>query len=87
MKLYVDARNVPPTVELREPEDFKALKVVLATSSHIWVEPENLATLAGKVDDSAWQSELRKMIDYASSKGWVDDEGRVRVHVEVRPEQ
>lgn len=84
MYLRVDTRATPPLVEVVEPDDFSAFKVVIVTSSHSWVEPNELAALAGRADDPDWQRQLAGMMSYAQSKGWLDEQGRIRAHVETR---
>ena len=83
MYLRVDTRSTPPHVELCEPEDFTAFKVVVVTAAHSWVDPSDLAELAGRSGDAEWQQKLTGMIGYAQSKGWIDEAGRIRAHVEI----
>ncbi|MEV5843541.1 hypothetical protein AB0M32_16420 [Streptomyces sp. NPDC051985] len=82
MYLRVDIRQVPPAVEVCERDDFTEFKVVLAAAAHAWVEPGVLAELAGRAEDLAWRDKLEAMVSYARSKGWADERGRVRAHVE-----
>jgi hypothetical protein len=50
---------------------------------HAWVSIDALRNLAGEAATPAWEESLTAMIDYARSKGWVDDElGAIRGHVE-----
>jgi hypothetical protein len=57
----------------------------VADEDHVLVDPIALTALAGDAArDPEWTSGLRGMIDYARSKGWVDDAGRVRAHIERR---
>ena len=83
MYLHIDPTEVPPAVEVREPDDFTAFKVVVEVPEHAWVAPDVLTALAGRGDDDAWRQNLAGMLAYAASKGWCDDAGRVRAHVEV----
>lgn len=82
MYILVDTRQVPPTVSLCDPDDFTSFRVVVETSPHVWVDPQEVTALAGRADD-AWTQKLAGMVAYASSKAWVDEQGRVRAHVEV----
>ncbi|WP_304113987.1 hypothetical protein [Mycolicibacterium bacteremicum] len=84
MHLRIDTRVVPPAVDVVDAEDFTAFKVVLVTDSHAWVEPGALAELAGRTADPEWQQKLTGMLAYAQSKGWCDEDGRIRAHVEVQ---
>jgi hypothetical protein len=82
MHLHVDAGTVPPTVVLRDPDDFTTLRAVLVVPSHLWLDPDTITELASPVDE-AWRAQLAQMLAYAGSKGWRDEQGRVRAHVEV----
>lgn len=83
MYLHIDPTHVPPVVEVREPDDFTAFKMVIEVPEHAWVEPAFLTELAGRCDDEQWRQDLAGMLAHAKSKGWCDDAGRVRAHVEV----
>lgn len=82
MYIRVSLDQAPPTVELYEHDDFTSFRVVVDTPSHTWVEPEYLVGLAGNPDDE-WKERVSGMVAYASSKGWVDEVGRIRAHVEL----
>lgn len=84
MYLRIDPRTTPPLVEVAEPDDFTSFKVVVVTPSHSWVDPADLTELAGRADDQDWQQKLAGMISYAESKGWLDEQGRIRAHVETQ---
>ena len=65
------------------------LSEVLATlghlegDDHVFVDQALLIRLAGPLaDDPEWCQSFDGMIAYASSHGWVADDGAVRVHVE-----
>lgn len=83
MYLRIDTGTTPPHVEVCEPEDFTAFKVVVVTAPHSWVDPGDLTALAGRGGDPEWQQKLAGMIGYAQSKGWTDDAGRIRAHIEI----
>ena len=51
MYLRVDPTQIPPVVELREPDDFKAFKVVIEVPEHAWIAPDVLTELAGRRGD------------------------------------
>jgi hypothetical protein len=81
--IELDLTSLPPRTELREPEDFKRFEIVASKPSHVFVELETLRQLAGeRADDPDWKSRFDEMLDYAASKGWVDENGAVRAHVE-----
>lgn len=54
----------------------------LLETEHAWIEPEVVRTLAeGRVGDD-WDDRFDAMVAFATGKGWVDTEGRIRAHVE-----
>jgi hypothetical protein len=85
-------------VELLEPDVFTAFKVVLhgggpsptlaaevvaRVDEHAWIRVDALRELAGAAATPEWEESLQGMLEFARSKGWVDDElGAVRAHVE-----
>ena len=60
------------------------LGVLDASGEHVFLEPEAVKDLAGDVAGEQWSADFDSMIGYARSKGWVDDAGRVRAHIERR---
>ncbi len=53
---------------------------------HAWVSIDALRSLAGAAATPAWEESLDSMLEFARSKGWVDDElGAIRGHVERAP--
>ena len=49
---------------------------------HVWIDPDGVRRLAaGRVGDG-WAGDFEGMVGYASSKGWVDDSGAIRAHIE-----
>jgi hypothetical protein len=85
VQLEIDLATVPPTVALREPDDFTAFDVVVVEPEHVWIEVDALRSLAGaRADDPAWGEGLRAMVAYADRHGWVREDGAIRAHVEVR---
>jgi hypothetical protein len=58
---------------------------VLGFGDHAWVRTDALRRLAGPVATPEWESGFAAMLEYARTRGWVDDEqGAVRGHVERR---
>jgi hypothetical protein len=58
---------------------------VLGFGDHAWVRTDALRRLAGPIATPEWEDAFAAMLDYARSRGWVDDEhGAVRGHVEPR---
>lgn len=55
----------------------------LEGGDHVFVDQTLIVRLAGPLADEAeWCESFDGMIAYASSHGWVADDGTVRVHVE-----
>jgi hypothetical protein len=80
--ITVDLSTVPPLVELEGADDLKSFSVVLHEPEHAWVSLEELKRLAGpRAEDTEWLAELDKMVAYASSKGWVREDGALRAHL------
>jgi hypothetical protein len=48
--------------------------------SHAWVEVDALRRLAGPAADEAWEASLAGMVQFAESKGWTDEQGRLQAH-------
>lgn len=103
MELEIDMRRSPPGVRLIEPDVLRSFAVVVLETSapaerswpdevvrheeHVWVRIDRLRDLAGRAAGEAWETGFGGMIDFARSRGWVDDElGAVRAHVERRPD-
>jgi hypothetical protein len=58
---------------------------VVGLGTHVWVRTDVLRRLAGPAATPAWEDSFAAMLDFARSRGWVDDElGAVRGHVERR---
>ncbi|MCP5026686.1 MAG: hypothetical protein GY929_10425 [Actinomycetia bacterium] len=72
-------------VEVIGSEDDLALTlgdVGRVDDENVWVSPGAVRRLAqGQVDDN-WEGEFAGMVGYATSKGWVDDSGAIRAHIE-----
>lgn len=60
-----------------------------ADGAHVWLDVPALREAAAATIDPAgradWLVGFDGMIAYATSKGWTDDQGRVRAHVEAAP--
>lgn len=58
---------------------------VLGLGDHAWVRTDALRRLAEPVATPEWEDGFAAMLEYARTRGWVDDEqGAVRGHVERR---
>jgi hypothetical protein len=83
---------------LADADNFRAFSVVVTGDAdvaealaglgtvegeHAWLDPAAVTALAGEVGQR-WRADFDAMIAYAASKGWTDDGGRVRAHIERR---
>ncbi|MGA5546184.1 hypothetical protein ACPCIR_30440 [Mycobacterium sp. NPDC051198] len=84
MYLRVDPSQVPPVVDVCEQGDFTSFKVVLVTPEHASIDPRDLTQLAGRSADDGWRQNLTRMLDFAATRGWLDDSGRIRAHIEIQ---
>lgn len=86
-------------VGLVDEDDFKSFAVVVEgdhdlgqaldgfgvlAGEHAFLEVPAVRGLAGERATPEWVAGFEKMIEYARSKGWMDELGRVRAHVERR---
>jgi hypothetical protein len=60
------------------------LGVVDPDGEHAMLDAVAVHRLAGASTGDAWSAEFDNMVEYARSKGWTDDHGRVRAHLEWR---
>ena len=60
------------------------LGAVDADGEHAMLDADAVRRLAGATDGDAWTADFDAMVEYARSKGWTDDQGRVRAHLEWR---
>ncbi|MFL5846911.1 MAG: hypothetical protein ACJ762_19685 [Solirubrobacteraceae bacterium] len=83
MIVEVDLAAVPPTTVLREPDDFTSFKVVVRAGDAAWVPRDALLALAGdRAAESEWTDQLGAMLEYAATRGWIDEHGSVKAHIE-----
>lgn len=73
-------------VAVVEPEDHPAPAwpddVVARHEEHAWIRIDALRALAAPHVEAGWDEEFGKMLAFARSRGWVDDQlGAVRGHV------
>jgi hypothetical protein len=82
MIIDVDLTSVPPVVSLRDPDDFASFRIV-ARGGHAYIDRTVLLALVGaRSDDPDWVEHTDAMLAFAASKGWVNDAGATRAHVE-----
>lgn len=83
MHIEVDLSVVPPALALRDSDDFKMFKVVVKDADHVWAELGDITALPGaRPDDPAWVEGFEGMVAYAKANDYIDDQGRMRGHVE-----
>ena len=69
-------------VALVEPDAFTAFDALVQIPEHLWVRPDVLIALAGsRAEDPEWRRQYDAMVAFATSKGWTDEQGRIRAHV------
>jgi hypothetical protein len=49
---------------------------------HAWISPDWLRQASGRTDDPAWSQSFEGMLAYAAKKGWVNQDGAIRGHIE-----
>ena len=102
MYLELDLSRKPAVLELREPDDFTAFKLVvigeaagladaivpvgrLADPEHAYLRPDAIVALRGAgAGEAGWRERFDGMLAYAAAKGWADERGDFRAHVEHR---
>jgi hypothetical protein len=53
-----------------------------AGDDHVWIAVDAVRQLAGGAADPAWEESFTGMLDYAESKGWLDEDGSsIRAHI------
>ncbi|MCQ9164537.1 MULTISPECIES: hypothetical protein [unclassified Arthrobacter] len=60
----------------------QAAQLGTVDGGHAFLRPAGLRGLAGDAATPAWEAELASMVDYATSKGWVDGNGCLQAHLE-----
>jgi hypothetical protein len=65
-----------------EGADLTRLGTVAEDGEHVYVAPDTVRALAGESVTPVWEERFAGMVGYAASKGWLDDAGRIRAHVE-----
>ncbi len=84
-------------VALEDVDNFRAFAVVVTgepdlvdkldglgavDGDHAFLDPEAVKRLAGDRAAGDWGANFDNMIEFARGKGWVDEAGRVRAHIE-----
>ena len=65
MYLHIDPTQVPPVVQVREPDDFTAFKLVVEVPEHAWIAPDVLTELAGRGGSLAVVASQREKVGQA----------------------
>lgn len=53
-------------------------------ADHVRLQPSVLRFLSSHAGSAEWEAKFDAMIGYAASKGWLDEQGRVRAHLTFR---
>lgn len=54
-------------------------------ADHIWISVAAIRRWAGERGDSDWEAGFGKMLEYAGSKGWLDDDAtHIQAHIEPK---
>jgi hypothetical protein len=57
----------------------------LADPEHAYLRPDAVAALSGEgAAEAGWRKRFDGMLAYAAAKGWADERGDVRAHIEYR---
>ena len=87
-------------VELEQPEDMKDFKVVIhgndptalagvgrmAGRDNAWIHFDAVRRLASGHIGPTWEQDFAAMVDFARTRGWIDDERKeIQAHVEWEP--
>lgn len=92
--MYIEVTEVGGAV-LRDVDNTRELKIVCGEGAvldglgrvdddHVFLDPEMLRAMAGdRGNDPDWTTEFNGMVAYARAKGWTDESGAVRAHVDV----
>jgi hypothetical protein len=52
--------------------------------AHVIVQPDALRRLAGPSVSEEWEQGFEGMCAYATTQGWVEDDGGIKAHIEAR---
>lgn len=72
---------------LVDPQPPEQLELAIARvgsrdgANHVWLSPSVLRFLSSEAGSAEWDAKFDGMIRYAASKGWLDEQGRVRAHL------
>ncbi len=65
------------------PAEAALARVACPDGEVAWVCPDALRRLAPRGEDAGWQQGFARMVAFAETRGWVDQAGRVRAHIEA----
>lgn len=55
----------------------------LDEGGHAWVRPDAVRAISPMAGRSDWETGFAAMMDFAAKHGWIDDQGRIRAHIEA----
>ncbi|SFK22392.1 hypothetical protein [Falsiroseomonas stagni] len=66
-----------------EPAEAALARLARPDGEAAWVCPEALRRLSPCGEDVEWRQGVARMVAFAETRGWVDQAGRVRAHIET----
>ena len=76
---------VVASAAVSEPQLRSALSEIgeMAGDDHVFIDREPLKALVGpRAEDAEWLRGFDAMLGFATSRGWVNEQGGVRAHIE-----
>jgi hypothetical protein len=68
----------------RVAEALAGLGTLDVGGEHVWLDAGAVKRLAGDAAGERWLADFENMVEFARGKGWTDEAGRVRAHLEWR---
>ncbi|WP_426954332.1 hypothetical protein [Muricoccus radiodurans] len=65
------------------PAEAALARVARPDGDAAWVSEAALRDLAPRAGEADWQEGFAGMVAYARGRGWVDDQGAIRAHIET----
>ncbi|AQZ53042.1 flavin reductase family protein [Martelella mediterranea] len=82
-----DFKRFAVALETRLTADLKAAVAPVADldvdGAHIWVRPDAIRALSPLAGQAEWEAGFSEMMRFAAKHGWIDDQGRIRAHIET----
>ncbi len=65
------------------PADAALARLGRRDGAHIWITPAAIRALLPTPPDRAWEEGFAAMLAFATTRGWVDEAGAIRAHIEA----